>query len=113
MPISAPGVMVLQTKHVSDEFFQQFYEEHTELKEIVARDEDAARHDAACEATVQEHFDGEYGVRKALLKTGIMDETGKITDKRRVLNMDECPQFVDFAQNSCSLLFSPCENQQN
>jgi len=52
-----------------------------------------------CEAMIEERFEGIHGLRAELRDTGIMDESGIIIDPKRVLNMDETPQFVDYADN--------------
>jgi hypothetical protein len=96
VPLSSSAKAVLKSGTVGVKWFQEFYKEHNELKELNPRDEDHARHEAACEATVNEHFDGQFGLRAAFKHAGVMDENGHIPDKRRIVNKAECPQFVDF-----------------
>lgn len=72
----------LTNKHVSKKLIVDFYDRHIELKEMVARDEDSARYEAACEPTVLNHFEGEFGLRQSLMAAGIMDKGGLILEKR-------------------------------
>jgi hypothetical protein len=51
------------------------------------------------ETTVEEHFEGMWGLRAEFMDAGIMDAEGFILDSRRVLNRDECPQFVNYNSN--------------
>jgi len=99
VPVCPKGRGAIANGAVSEDWVENFYKIHDELKQVVRRDEDAARYEAACEPTVFEHFHGEFGLRRELLSAGIMDKDGLIVDKRRVVNFDECPNFLDYAQN--------------
>ena len=57
------------------------YERHEEPKEMVPCDADSARWAAACGATVEDHFDGGFGLRRVLLNAGTMNEEGPIIKK--------------------------------
>ena len=52
IPLSPAARACLTNRHVSKKFIMDFYDRHTELKEMVPRDEDSARYEAACEPTV-------------------------------------------------------------
>lgn len=61
---------------------------------------DSARAAVANEETLEEHFNGIWGLREELVDAGIMDaRDGTIADPRRVLNRDETPQFIDYNDN--------------
>ena len=62
--LSSSAKAVLKSGTIDIKRFQEFYKEHNELKEVNPRDEDHARHQAACEATVNEHFEGQIGLLK-------------------------------------------------
>mmetsp|Transcript_22501 Transcript_22501/g.89348 ORF Transcript_22501/g.89348 Transcript_22501/m.89348 type:complete len:113 (+) Transcript_22501:4970-5308(+) len=53
-----------------------------------------------CDEAVEEHFKGIHGLRNELIAAGLMDEaTGAIKDPSRIMNIDETPQFVGYADN--------------
>eukprot|EP00968_Pinguiococcus_pyrenoidosus_P024513 scaffold4750_cov212-Pinguiococcus_pyrenoidosus.AAC.2 len=66
---------------------------------VKPHEEEGRRAEAACEESIELHFDGVRGLRQKLRDAGIMDEEGKITAPERVLNCDETPQFADFGCN--------------
>ena len=93
----------LEKGKVDGHFWTDFYARHKGfLTERVPCDEDLRRAQAANEIMVDIHLEGENGVRKTLMKWGIMDESGVITpaNTARVLNMDEMPQFLDYGMNA-------------
>jgi len=84
----------------SEKFFTGLFARHSQkLTKKTKQKMDAKRAARNCDAVVEAHFEGIHGLRRALLECGIMDEDGKIKDKRRIVNLDETPQFVDFADN--------------
>ena len=59
--------------------------------------EDKTCFDQYNEETIQEHFYAPAGLEAYLIRAGVMDpETKMITDARRLLSRDECPQFIAF-----------------
>jgi len=88
----------------SQSWFSRFFAAHGNLIERkVAQKVDGKRAAAANEETVDEHFNGVWGLRAELIDAGIMDpSTFEITDPRRVLNLDECPQFIDYNDNKAT-----------
>jgi hypothetical protein len=101
VPLSTAAKQALETNAVNPAFFRRFFKEHDELKEKVPRAEDAKRAAAACDETVETHFEAKAGIRNELLDAGIMQPSGVILekDKPRVINVDEMPQFADFNAN--------------
>ena len=85
----------------SQKFFTGFFSRHAAvLASKKQQNIEAKRAAVNCDAAVDEHFFGLYGLRNELIDAGIMDaETGAILDASRIKNLDETPQFVDFADN--------------
>jgi hypothetical protein len=61
-----------------------------------AKAQDAKRAGKQREEVVSKHFDGATGLIVELKRLGIMDEQGIILDGRRMINMDEMPEFLDY-----------------
>jgi len=102
IPLSGPAKAIAIGKSFpSQSFFARFFGLHSKvLENKTAQPVEAARAAAANDATVEEHFEGVWGFRNELIDAGIMDsDTHEITDPRRVLNRDECPQFIDYNDN--------------
>ncbi|KAK3277363.1 hypothetical protein CYMTET_14622 [Cymbomonas tetramitiformis] len=92
----------------SVKWFQRFYKRHASvLSEKLKHKQDKKRVQAATEEAVDEHFYGKYGLRAELIaaqaanpEAPLYDEaTNTILDPRRILNEDELPQFIDYADN--------------
>jgi hypothetical protein len=103
VPISqaADAVINAQGSLPHNKWFQRFYDTWQHIcvektQEVV----DQKRMDKYTEATVDNHFYGYAGLKESMLKHGIMDRgTGKI-DLKRVVNIDETPQFADYKTNA-------------
>mmetsp|Transcript_40357 Transcript_40357/g.91425 ORF Transcript_40357/g.91425 Transcript_40357/m.91425 type:complete len:630 (-) Transcript_40357:276-2165(-) len=83
--------------HVSKRWLQRFYAlfiDRIEPKQ--ERTQEAKRTKKQCEATVQRHFYGEFGLDAELKDASIMDSEGIISDPRRIIQLDELPQFLNF-----------------
>eukprot|EP00966_Prymnesium_polylepis_P195329 4527424-Prymnesium_polylepis.1 len=98
-------VAVVQSREprLAKTFFERFYPwcraHGIEIEEGVDRSQDEKRAAKTTEATVERHFNGEFGLEAELIDAGIMDpETKVIADPRRVLNSDETPQPIDAPQ---------------
>ena len=85
----------------SQTWFARFFSWHGELLDLRKEQKiDSARAAVANEETLEEHFNGIWGLREELVDAGIMDaRDGTIADPRRVLNRDETPQFIDYNDN--------------
>ncbi len=81
----------------SKSWFLRFFAKNKDrLSPKVPHAMEAKRAAVANEETVEEHFNGVYGLIAELKAAGIMDEEGVISDPRRILNRDETGQFVDY-----------------
>lgn len=91
--------LLRDNKHPSHTWLTNF-KAHAAIHGIdfkVARPKDAKRHKKQTEAVVEKHFRGEFGLEAELLATNNLDPvTKEIIDPRRLLNMDEMPQFLDY-----------------
>ena len=90
---------VQSNERLSNNFFQRFFPwcraHGIEVDEGVERSQDEKRAVKMTEATVEKHFNGEFGLAAELIDAGVMDpETKVIKDPRRVLNCDETPQVT-------------------
>uniref|UniRef100_A0A7S3NNK5 DDE-1 domain-containing protein n=1 Tax=Aureoumbra lagunensis TaxID=44058 RepID=A0A7S3NNK5_9STRA len=83
----------------SKRFFTGFFGRHPEISLKRQEKLEAKRASMTNEDMVEEHFRGVYGMIAELKDAGIMDENGLILDPRRIVNLDETPAFVDFADN--------------
>jgi hypothetical protein len=85
----------------SDKWWQSYYARHGHLvQERTGEVVNSARAARANNNTVEEHFFDVRGLEPALLLHGIMDPvTKRITDPRRLLNLDETPQPVNYERN--------------
>jgi hypothetical protein len=61
-----------------------------------AKAQDAKRAGKQREEVVTKHYDGPSGLVAELKRLGIMDDDGIILDGRRIINMDEMPEFLDY-----------------
>lgn len=48
------------------------------------------------EAVVERHFHGAYGLLAERKDSKVADEDGNISDPRRIIQLDELPQFADY-----------------
>ena len=83
------------------DWFARYFAEHADkIKWHVPENIDTQRAATNTEEALEADFEGIYGLRQELIKTGIIDpETDVIADPRRVLNRDELPQFIDYGTN--------------
>ncbi|KAL3905310.1 MAG: hypothetical protein SGPRY_010957 [Prymnesium sp.] len=49
-----------------------------------------------CEAVLECHFHGAYGLLAERKDAKVANEDGNISDQRRIIQLDELPQFVDY-----------------
>lgn len=115
--ISKAAARIIKGGTLSKHWFARFYSTHrARLAFKVPQPMDKKRAAVSNDESVDEHFEGEFGLRvelqDAYRKDGdpdfwtdkpIMDENGKITDARRIMNRDECGQFVDYNRAECVL----------
>ena len=96
--LSKAAEVCISKNYLSSKFFQAFYVRRGDLiSERKQHVDDKQRADVHTEESVQEHFFSKAGLEAELIDAGIMDPVTKvILDPRRVLNRDECPQFIDF-----------------
>jgi hypothetical protein len=98
--LSPPAKVALSMDDVGTKWVKTLYKRHSAvIREVTPNSQDASRLLAANESTVEVHFNGEFGVVQTLIKHGIMNDDGEINDKRRVVNLDESPQFAEFNGN--------------
>jgi hypothetical protein len=88
--------LALEGGDLSHTWFQGFYARNPECEFKTAHKQEAKRVGKQREDVVERHFNGEFGLTESLKARGIMDENGVILDKRRLLNGDEMPAFLDF-----------------
>ena len=81
---------------LSHTWFSGFYAANPSCELKTAHKQEAKRVGKQREDVVDRHFFGEFGIEVSLKTRGIMDDEGFITDKRRLLNGDEMPAFLDF-----------------
>ena len=89
---------------LSHTWFQHFYAANPECQMKTAHRQEARRVGKQREPTVERHFFGEFGLKAHLTQRGIMDASGLILDRRRLLNGDEMPAFLDFLTHSTKAL---------
>ena len=77
-------------------WFQGFFAANPTCEKKYAHKQEAKRVSKQRETTVERHFFGEFGLKNHLTLRGIMDDSGMIIDRRRLLNGDEMPAFLDF-----------------
>lgn len=88
--------LALEGGHLSHTWFQGFYADNPTCQLKTAHKQEAKRVGKQREDVVERHFNGEFGLTESLMERGIMDSDGNILDKRRLLNGDEMPAFLDF-----------------
>jgi hypothetical protein len=98
IPLTAAEEGVLERGRVSETWLSRtFIPNHPEVQSKKAKSQDAKRVKNQREEVVEEHFEGEFGLRAELKDAGNLDpETGEIKDSRRLINIDEMPQFLDY-----------------
>ena len=92
--------LALEGGLLSHTWFMGFYARYPECEIKTAHTQEAKRVGKQREDVVERHFNGEFGLTKSLKVRGIMDENGVILDKRRLLNGDEMPAFLDFVTHN-------------
>ena len=85
---------------LSHTWFMGFYARNPACEMKTAHKQEAKRVGKQREDVVERHFNGEFGLTASLKARGIMDENGVILDKRRLLNGDEMPAFLDFVTHN-------------
>ena len=85
---------------LSHTWFQGFYASNPSCKLKTAHKQESKRVGKQREDVVERHFHGEFGLTESLKQRGIMDPDGVIVDKRRLLNGDEMPAFLDFVTHN-------------
>ena len=88
---------------LSHTWFQGFYAANPSCQLKTAHKQESMRVGKQREPTVERHFFGEFGLQVHLTKRGIMVD-GVIVDKRRLLNGDEMPAFLDFLTHNTKAL---------
>eukprot|EP00966_Prymnesium_polylepis_P205651 4765669-Prymnesium_polylepis.1 len=88
--------LALEGGDLSHTWFMGFYAKYTDCELKTAHKQEAKRVGKQREDVVERHFNGEFGLTESLKRRGIMDANGVILDKRRLLNGDEMPAFLDF-----------------
>ena len=88
--------LALEGGLLSHTWFMGFYAANPTLQLKTAHKQEAKRVGKQREDVVERHFNGEFGLTESLKRRGIMDADGTIIDKRRLLNGDEIPAFLDF-----------------
>ena len=97
VPLSAAEERIaLNGGVLSHTWFSGFYADHPSIQLKTAHKQEAKRVGKQREDVVERHFNGEFGLTTSLITRGIMDADGTFIDKRRLLNGDEMPAFVDF-----------------
>ena len=81
---------------LSHTWFMKFYAKNPSCHKKTAHKQEAKRVSKQREDVVERHFNGEFGLSVSLTLRGIMDEDGNLVDKRRLINGDEMPAFLDF-----------------
>lgn len=98
VPSTNQGRALKNSGKLTQNFFNGFYKRHAGfLKQCIPREEEARRMQQMVEEVTEVHFEGKYGIRATCLAAGIMEPDGVIADLSRMLNMDEMPQFMDYA----------------
>lgn len=83
--------------HVSKRWMQRFFGLYADRIQYKAeKKQDAKRTKKQTEATVRRHFEGAFGLRAELSDAQVMDKEGRIDDPRRLINLDEVCQFLDY-----------------
>ena len=88
--------LALEGGVLSHTWFMGFYASNPTCELKKAHKQEGKRVGKQREDVVERHFNGEFGLTESLKRRGIMDENGVILDKRRLLNGDEMPAFLDF-----------------
>lgn len=100
VPFSGPALKIVMGDMPSQSFYRGFFARHHEaLSKKVNQPVEAHRARVSNDATVEEHFEGCWGLRAELQDAGIMADDGTILDASRILNRDETPQFIDYASD--------------
>ena len=87
-PLSANARAILDAGEVGLRFFTHFFADHPDLTEKRPSSEEILRAKWMTRAVSASHFEK---LKATLNRAGLLDDDGKITDPRRVLNSDECP----------------------
>ena len=87
-PLSHNAKQILESGQVGQGFFSRFFADHPDIAEKRAAAEEILRAKWMTREVSQTHF---AKLRATLERVGLLDERGQITDPRRILNSDECP----------------------
>ena len=79
---------IVEAGEVGQGFFNRFFADHPDIAEKRAAAEEILRAKWMTREVSASHFGA---LTATLQKAGLLDDRGKITDPRRVLNSDECP----------------------
>ena len=88
--------IALDDGDISHRWFQGFFAANPTCEKKKAHKQEAKRVSKQREPTIERHFYGEFGLTVHLTMRGIMDDDGLIINRRRLLNGDEMPAFLDF-----------------
>ena len=95
--LSKAAIRVLGGKRVDNDWFLRFFARHpTVINNRTPQETDQKRQDTCTEEIIDQHFEGVLGLRNELLDAGILTPEGSIVDARRIINLDEISQFVDY-----------------
>ena len=87
-PLSHNAQQILKAGECGQAFFTRFFAEHKDLAEKRPAREEILRAKWMTPEVSASHFEK---LKATLARAGLLDSEGKITDPRRVLNSDECP----------------------
>jgi phage pi2 protein 07 len=96
-PLTEAEKRVLRSPHLpSDEWIQNFFAKYSdEIKLMRPRYISTDRYKTYTPENIDLMFKGEDGLQDVLIRAGIMDCETLQFDPKRLLNMDECPEFID------------------
>lgn len=87
-PYSTAARNILEAGEVGQAFFTRFFADNPTLTEKRPASEEIMRAKWMTPAVSASHFEK---LKACCMRAGIMDSSGNITDARRLLNSDECP----------------------
>ena len=107
-PLTNAERVVVNDPHylVSKTWHQRNIHSQRDISLKVPKEKDAKRAAKMREDVVQRHFFGLNGLEAELIDAGIMDpETKEILDRRRLLNWDEMPCFLDYVDGQLQKVY--------
>ena len=87
-PLNHNAQQIIAAGAPQDDFFTRFFADHTDITEKVAASEEMLRIKWMTQAVSELHF---TRLADTLKEAGILMDDGMLSDARRVLNSDECP----------------------